>query len=282
VWWRSTRSLGWARPPSLTPCPAWVGARTERAPACAWLAALGSTGRCAILPALPGRDGRPVVACLVFELVILLPPPPAPARRPLPQCGHAPRSGENRWDHEPDPRRCCHHGQQSSPRGPGAARCGADLTLAQGTPLPHSHPLIVAQRWINDLIGVSNPAGEDLGPVTVAGQNVLRQSAIEAAAALIRYILMRQQDVARHTLGNRPGWLTQAAHMAPGPNGVGDMDDSHELSVSLLTVGDPRTATGGYLYWMFTGRCRTTRCGRTAIRPGRRSRPTVLVASPSL
>ncbi len=29
---------------------------------------------------------------------------------------------------------------------------------------------------------------------------------------------------------------------------MGDMDDSYELSVSLLTVGDPRTATGGYLY----------------------------------
>jgi len=60
-------------------------------------------------------------------------------------------------------------------------------------------------------------------------------------------------ELARQVAGRRPGQLERVPLAAAEEAGRtersgGDMDDAHVLSVALLTLGDPHTVTGGYLY----------------------------------
>lgn len=120
-----------------------------------------------------------------------------------PECGRTPYSGENRYDHNPDPRRCSHTAPGRRPPGPRVPRCGGDLTLAAATPLPPGHPLLTAQRWITTMI--SSHVKDTERHVTVAGLEAPANIALAAAATLMRYIVLHDGNWSTRPLTNIPG-----------------------------------------------------------------------------
>jgi TniQ len=119
-----------------------------------------------------------------------------------PRCSRLARVGENRWDHVPVGERCGHADPDYRGRGSRRRRCGADLTLQPQAPLDRHHPLLAAQRWINQVLGLAADAGA-LDTVRFAGIGVPRFNAIGAIAALIRYIITAEDraGLARREVG---------------------------------------------------------------------------------
>lgn len=124
-------------------------------------------------------------------------------------CGRRPRSGENRFDHIIDPRLCCHAnpGAAAGRHGPGLPRCGAPLAGQPARELGPDHPVAAAQQWVDGILA----AHAEGRPTVAAGLEVPPQTALAAAAALMRYALIQGGNLAAHPV----------THLASGPAAQG-------------------------------------------------------------
>lgn len=117
-----------------------------------------------------------------------------------PDCGHVPRSGENRRSYRIEPWRC-----QCATLNGGRTRrqvCGADLRETSATSLSADHPLVLAQIWIDALIG--NAAARAPDRVRLCGVDVPHDEAILGLAQLVKRILVLRVDTriaVTHNLG---------------------------------------------------------------------------------
>jgi hypothetical protein len=113
------------------------------------------------------------------------------------RCGGSPRSGEARWTQVAAPT-LCQNADPDCARNSRSPRCYADLSTSPRRRLAHDHPLLHAQRWIDNLLCPDQVENV----VELAGLTVPRTVAVEALAALIRAVLIGQHDLSQYTISS--------------------------------------------------------------------------------
>lgn len=120
-------------------------------------------------------------ACTVHRTVLL---------DRCPQCGHIPRSGENRRNPRVRPWQC-QHAQRPSAAGPRTI-CGHDLRSADAVSLPAGHPMLTAQSWLDRLIGSPSTPSPDV--VSLCGISVPRHEVLIGLTQLFRRLVILHID----------------------------------------------------------------------------------------